>query len=82
MIDYQTLSIGAAGIVAGWVLCRFFIAKVPNEKTLALKAGIAALDRLAKLQSTAPAALADAAAAQAREAALLAAFKDAASKLQ
>lgn len=71
-----------AALVAGWVAHKTYLKFAPSERAVALKAATKALSALAALQSTTPEAVAAAAAAQAHEAALLAAFKDAAAKLQ
>jgi hypothetical protein len=70
-----------AGLVVGWVSRKFWASKGPTEKALALKVGIAAMTKIAKMNSATPEQAAQMAAAAAHEAALLDAFKDAAAKL-
>lgn len=69
-------------VVVGWIACKFISPRLPSEKALALKAGIAALKKLNALESTTPEELANVAAQQAREAAMVEAFKDEAAKLR
>lgn len=70
-----------AGLVAGWVARKFWASKGPTEKALALKVLTAAIQRVAEMNTTTPEQAAVLAAEAAKEAALIAAAKDAVSKL-
>lgn len=77
----QQYIVPIVALVVGWILRALWARYAPSERSLALKAATKAVTALAKLQSSTPEAVAQAAANQAHEAALLAAFKDAAAKL-
>lgn len=65
---------------AGWALSGFYRSR-GGARAVAFKATTKAVTLLSKLQSTSPQDIADAAAEQAREAATLAALKEAVAKL-
>lgn len=78
-----TFAMIAAVIISlglGWAACSFYKSR-GGARAVAFKAATKAITLLSKLQSTSPQDIADAAAEQAREAATLAALKDAVAKL-
>ena len=70
-----------AGLIVGWVARKFWASSGPTEKALALKMLTAAIQRVAKMNSTTPEQAAAIAADAAKEAALIEAAKEAISKL-
>lgn len=77
---FAMLIVFVVSLGAGWALCSFYKSR-GGARPVAFKAATKAIELLSKLQSTSPQDIANAAAEQAREAATLAALKDAVSKL-